>query len=252
MPVVSLPDGRRVRFPDSMPREEIHAWIMQRFPDAAHHLDMLGQIEKGVGQGITSSVMDISNAWGLANYLPSIPFLSGELPGLPQHALEARRQAMKEAEKFADEPSEGGWQSAGKFAGGTLPYLALGPTGALGDVLAAGGRGIGRNLHHVAAEAAHLVGHKIGLPRILTRGVAEWLRNHPGLMQVGQAVAPAIGRGTGAVGQAIESRMGPGAGGIRAYMREPKRGEPEPKPEPKSETKSDLEDVKYVKYGKKD
>lgn len=33
MPIVRVPDGRQVRFPDNMPREQIKAFIMEKFPE---------------------------------------------------------------------------------------------------------------------------------------------------------------------------------------------------------------------------
>src|SRR5690554_7522441 len=35
MPIVKMPDGTQVRFPDDMPREQIRDMIASKFPDAA-------------------------------------------------------------------------------------------------------------------------------------------------------------------------------------------------------------------------
>ena len=37
MPVVTMPDGTRVFFPDDMPREQIQAMILKKFPDVGGH-----------------------------------------------------------------------------------------------------------------------------------------------------------------------------------------------------------------------
>lgn len=225
MPTLRMPDGRLVNFPDDMPREQIRQMILKKYPDAPGHQGMIGQFVRGVGQGITSGVKDI------ASVLPQVPFLSGELPGLPEHAKQARRKAEGEAEKFANEPSEGISQSIGKFLGGAVPYGAIGPTGlpalAAQKVGSATAGAAVSALPFAVKTAVHAAGHKFGIPRTLTKVIADYIHNHPAVAAAAQAVKPTAsnvgGKVTGGIGQLIESRGVPLAGGIRAEEREPER-----------------------------
>lgn len=233
MPVVSLPNGDRVRFPDNMAKEEIHSWIVQRFPDAPTHRDMVGQLARGLDQGAAGALLDISRM------LPKVPFLSGELPGLPEYARQARQQAMKETEKFANEPSEGGAQGVGRTIGGALPYMAGGPVGVLGGGLRAGLEGVARNAPTVARAGTHALGHVLGVPpwlKWLTRAAADWAGKHPGVAAAGAKVAPTAGKIGEGVGNLIESRGIPlaysaGREGYREPVREPPHEPPTPKRE---------------------
>lgn len=234
--IVRMPNGDRVGFPDDMSRDEIHFFIMKKFPEAPGHQGTAGQVARGVGQGIAGSVMDIAGA------LPPVPFLSGELPGLPEYARQARQKATQEAEKFTNEPSEGGWQTAGKIGGGALPYLAIGPTGLPGLVAKTAGEGAAGALPYALSAAIHAVGHKFGLPRTLTKIVSDFARNHPVITAAAQGVKPTAGKIAGSIGQTIESRGIPLAGGIRETLREPERSPASPpKPKPKGSYKGDRE-----------
>lgn len=250
MPNLTMPDGSRVKFPDNMTNDEITFLIRKKYPDAQMHRGLIGQLWRGGEQGVASTALDISSGFGLNQYLPSIPFLGGELPGLPQYARQAREQAMQETKKFANEPSEGPAQSIGKVAGGTAPYLLMGPTGLVADAFEAGSGVVGRNLHHIAAEAVHLLGHKLGAPRWVTAPIANWVRS--GLANVAAQAGPtAMARGAGAVGQAIESRVAPLAvGGGHAYIREPSRERPEPKSAKSREPERQKPEEGYVYYSR--
>ena len=223
MPVVSLPNGDRIRFPDNMPKEEIHQWIVERFPDAPTHRDMVGQLARGLDQGATGALLDISAM------LPKTGLLGGELPGLPEYAKQARRQAMKEAEKFANEPSEGGAQDVGRVAGGALPYMVGGPLGVTGKALRGGLEAAASAVPLAAHAGTHAVGHYFGIPGWLRRAAAHWVANHPGVAALGPKIKPAMGAGGEAIGNFLESRGAPIVGSaIREQYREPVQEPPQP------------------------
>lgn len=232
MPVVSLPNGDRIRFPDNMPKEEIHQWIVERFPTAPEHRDIVGQLARGLDQGAAGALLDISAM------LPKTGILGGELPGLPEYARQARRQAMKETEKFANEPSEGDAQGLGRVVGGALPYMTAGPAGIVGGGLKAGMEATARATPTIARMGAHGLGHVLGVPpwlKWLTRAAADWAGNHPGVAAAGAKMAPGAGRLGEMVGNAIESRAVPlaystGRESYREPVKEPPR-EPAPKRE---------------------
>lgn len=231
MPVISLPNGDRVRFPDNMPKEEIHQWIVERFPTAPEHRDMVGQLARGLDQGAAGALLDISAM------LPKVPFLSGELPGLPEYAKQARRQAMKEAEKFANEPSEGGAQDIGRVVGGALPFMAAGPAGIVGGGLKTGLEAVARNAPTVGRAATHGLGYVLGVPpwlKGLQKVAADWIGSHPGVAAAGAKIAPGAGKVGESIGNFLESRAAPLAysaarEGYREPVHEPPR-EPSPPP----------------------
>lgn len=232
MPVVSLPNGDRVRFPDNMPKEQIHQWIVERFPTAPEHRDIVGQLARGLDQGAAGAALDISAM------LPKTGILGGELPGLPEYARQARRQAMKETEKFANEPSEGGAQDLGRVVGGALPYMAVGPVGIVGGGLRTGLEATARAAPTIARAGTHVLGHVLGVPpwlRWLTKAAADWAATHPSVAAMGAKIAPGAGRLGEMVGNAIESRAIPlaystGRESYREPVKEPPR-EPAPKRE---------------------
>ena len=49
MPIVRMPDGQKIRFPDNMSREEIRGMILQKFPDA---FERQKQQYNGLRQGL--------------------------------------------------------------------------------------------------------------------------------------------------------------------------------------------------------
>lgn len=233
MPVVSLPNGDRIRFPDNMPKEEIHQWIVERFPDAPTHRDMVGQLARGLDQGATGALLDISAM------LPKTGLLGGELPGLPEYAKQARRQAMKEAEKFANEPSEGGAQDLGRTVGGALPYMVGGPIGFAGKGLGATLEATAKAAPTVARVGGHALGHVLGVPpwlKWLQKAAIDWASSHPSVAAAGAKIAPGAGKMGEMIGNSIESRAVPLTysairEGYREPVQEPPREPPASKPE---------------------
>jgi hypothetical protein len=217
-----MPDGVLVDFPDDMPKGKIRDLIKKKFPDAAGHYDLAGQVGKGIAQGAASSIMDVESI------LPKVPFLSGELPGLPESALKARRGATREAEKFVNEPSEGMAQSTGKFVGGTLPYALAGPTGLAGLAMQGAGKATIGAVPFAIHAAVHILGHKLRVPHALRTVVSDFIRSHPAVINAMQQARPVAGAIGGAIGQSAESRALPAAAGIRATTREPEAPNEQP------------------------
>jgi hypothetical protein len=121
MPVVKMPNGDLVEFPNDMPREQIKAQILKWFPDAGKGaaekpaskeaaepqestLQWAGRQALGFGKGVAQKLG--STVAGLGEVLPG-----GNLPGLPERAVKAREQAKSELKEFTDAPSESWAQS---------------------------------------------------------------------------------------------------------------------------------------------
>lgn len=58
MPIVKMPDGTQVRFPDNMPAEEIRGMIQSRFPDAGKQFNPIEAAQGGLMQGMTFGFND--------------------------------------------------------------------------------------------------------------------------------------------------------------------------------------------------
>jgi len=159
MPVVKMPNGDLVEFPNDMPREQIKAQILKWFPDAAKGaaekpaskeaaepqestLQWAGRQALGFGKGVAQKLG--STVAGLGEVLPG-----GNLPGLPERAVKAREQAKSELKEFTDAPSESWAQSAGQVTGEVAPWFIPGP-GIVGKVGEAAGRGLTSLLPRVA------------------------------------------------------------------------------------------------------
>lgn len=115
MPVVQMPNGDRVQFPDTMPRDDIRAKILERFPDAmaptrenADRMEGLKEPEpKGsfldaVGQGMTLGFADEAVHYA----------------GFPETAATMRENAKAYAERRP-------WASLGGEVVGGLPLMAV-------------------------------------------------------------------------------------------------------------------------------
>ncbi len=49
MPIIEMPDGVQVQFPDEMPREQIKAMIDQRYPEAVAKLSQADPAQVPIG-----------------------------------------------------------------------------------------------------------------------------------------------------------------------------------------------------------
>ena len=175
MPIVRVPDGRQVRFPDDMPREQIKAFIMEKFPEkkpveplsADQVNQMKGQAKdllnnlgidanggiagsalKGFGKGVLGGAERVAAGatFGISDWV-------GDKLGT---GVKERRQELEElspAIKYANLGTElagGGLTSGGLFKGvskglGAIPkvgkaaqYLAPTVTGAVSGGLYSG------------------------------------------------------------------------------------------------------------------
>ena len=217
MPTLKMPDGRKVNFPDDMPREQIRSMILKKYPNAPEHQNELGQFVRGMGQGGIGAITDV------AGMLPQVPFLSGELPFLPESARQARKQATKEVEDIVNEPSEGPAQSFGKFVGGVTPFFATGGTGLLGLAGQKAAGGLAKAVPHVAGPLTHFLAHQIGLHPTLAKIIGEFVASHPAVANAAKAAKPAMETAGGMVGRSIENRVPGLVEGGRATLREPEK-----------------------------
>jgi hypothetical protein len=136
MPVVKAPDGRLVRFPDDMPREEIKGIISAKFPDA-YPTAAEPEETSLLGYGLETGKALLGGAAGLLESAAT-----GASFVLPEEAEQAARARIAEigggVQDFlaTDEAYEGTYTDLIKGVGSTLPFLAAAPFGAVG--LAAG------------------------------------------------------------------------------------------------------------------
>ena len=121
---VEMPNGDIVEFPDDMPKEQIRAMILKKFPDAARsagRYDFPGRVMQ-VGQDIVDLGHGAAQSGaGLVGGMEAI----GDLMGLPQGPGHAARR--EQLEKFAKAPSQSGAQSVGYWGAELAPWLIPGP-----------------------------------------------------------------------------------------------------------------------------
>lgn len=90
MPIVKMPDGVQVRFPDDMPREQIRDLIASKYPDAASGVNMPEAPAVGVAQDQTQTAqggMELKPTRSPVDYLRS--GLQGATFGLSDEAVAA-------------------------------------------------------------------------------------------------------------------------------------------------------------------
>ena len=124
---VEMPNGDIVEFPDDMPKEQIRAMILKKFPDAkkgaakGKGYDLPGRIAK-MGQDIVDVGHGaLQSGAGLVGGLEAV----GDLIGLPQGSRHAATR--EKLEKFAEAPSQSAAQSLGYGAAEAAPWLIPGP-----------------------------------------------------------------------------------------------------------------------------
>lgn len=69
MPIVRMPDGTQVRFPDDMPPEQIRDLIVSKFPDAAGSVDTRPRRDDLLSQGISGFHEGVGSLLSLPNSL---------------------------------------------------------------------------------------------------------------------------------------------------------------------------------------
>lgn len=149
MPVVAMPDGTPVNFPDTMPAEQIKSLIAQKFPAEVSKVGTGEALARGAAQGVTANFYDelrgLMEAGGLNPRDPAS--LSSLLKGAYQYftgdqgsvqrydqATARERQTAQEAETAHPYAS-----LAGNVAGAlALPVGAIGAAATLPGRVAAG------------------------------------------------------------------------------------------------------------------
>lgn len=139
MPVVRMPDGRLVRFPDEMPRSDISAFVAENYPDATTAMGVREpspplpsfelpepepQPELPEAPGFFGSIIPGARE-EIQSQLYGAAFL------LPEEAEQARRARLREGQEPppTEEPGIRGTLGAG--VGSTLPYLLGGGLAAI-------------------------------------------------------------------------------------------------------------------------
>jgi hypothetical protein len=145
MPIVRVPDGRLVQFPDDMPREEIRGIIDSKFAPERTIAGRAGEVFRGIPRGAVGLLE--TAAVGASALLPE---------DLETSARE-RIASIGEAAAAPFQPKPGYEDSIsaqfGEAAGSFVPFLAAGPFGLAGRVAATGlGAGAGAGTARERAE----------------------------------------------------------------------------------------------------
>jgi hypothetical protein len=152
MPVVRMPDGVLVNFPDDMPREEIKGLIASKFPELAasaapeEDTSLLGYVPE------TFKAIGAGGAGMIESALTGAAFL------LPEEQEQAARARIAEigggVQEFLapDEAYEGTYLDLMRGVGSTLPFLATGFLGAPG-LVAGAAMGVGAGAGEAAQRA---------------------------------------------------------------------------------------------------
>lgn len=167
MPIVKMPDGTQVRFPDEMPREQIRGMIASKFPDVAGGAQAQAQPESGgYGQQIFSGLLEgATGALGapvdLVNNFVVKPAVSGvnAVFGTDLKASETPlggSSGLRQGLAIAPQSDNGGEKFARRVAqsvgGAVVP--AAGTARTAGQAASALATGLGGGIGGAAAEAA--------------------------------------------------------------------------------------------------
>ena len=198
MPIVKMPDGVQVQFPDDMPKEQIKAMIASKFPEVAgvqnqNHYDM-GAVSAG-GDGIYSGLMfgydDEIGAGMVAPFKAAADYVRGDGfdIGRAYNNLQQRFDAGKAARREAHPVSSVAGELAGSMAlAGGAGKAGLTTAGRVGKGL------IGRMAGGAAEGAAY--------GALAGAGEAK-----PGSRGQGAAVGGILGAGIGGAAPAVGSAI---------------------------------------------
>lgn len=167
MPIVGMPDGTQVQFPDEMPADQIKGMIAQKFPDAVKpQMGYAEDIAKSAGSGLVKGVAGLAGLpsaigdviqWGERKLTGDTPEqYAARLAERKKHALlpdvlPSTEQVQSAIEKNVTGPLHEAQTTPGKFAeraGEFVPGALTGPGGMLRNALV---YGVGSGL---ASEAA--------------------------------------------------------------------------------------------------
>lgn len=163
MPIIGMPDGTQVEFPDDMPSERIRGLIASRFPDAVKSL----QPQQAPSRGPTT-VLDY-------------PSIYGEMNRESRDQVGRGIEQIKSGFNFATTPTPEGMSPADQAGAGPVTLakgvgnVALGGLGYVASPLAAGVRtlvgkpleeqlGVPKEYSEFAATMALPIPKRIGLP----------------------------------------------------------------------------------------
>lgn len=203
MPIVTMPNGDRVNFPDTMSREEIRAKILEKFPEADPNRGVLqkwGEVGTGMWHGLAQ---DMGSSGRVLSHLPR-----GALSALPgaEPAAQLIRSFGPAAERWGNQPLSSDYERTGQFIGrDVVPMLAPG--------------GVGSGLGRVAAEKAtagaipaatlYLMSH---FPHVMLPLLWKFPNLYSGLQDLAMRAAPMMGKAGSVAGHATE-RIGEGEAG---------------------------------------
>lgn len=162
MPVIGMPDGTQVQFPDDMPDEQIRGLISQKFPDAVK------SIQSQPKQQAATTLLDY-------------PRIYSEMVGESTGQIGRGVEQLKSGFQFATTPTPEGMSRADQAGAGPVNLVkgagnvALGSLGYVGAPIAAGLRtlvgnplqervGIPREYTEFAAGAALPIPRRISVP----------------------------------------------------------------------------------------
>lgn len=178
MPIVAMPDGAQVQFPDDMPKEQIRSLILQKFPDAGKAKDDHGLAERQKMSPVEKALSPIT--------------------GYGDTYLKMNKEAREQVSQGAGQVAEG----VSKAKVGSLDGLWDATKGA-GNVAAGA---VGFVASPINAAYRSVIGQPVedvtGIPREYTEFAAQLAT--PGIGFTGKVPAPSVAPGkTLAPGQEV-------------------------------------------------
>lgn len=219
MPIVKMPDGVQVQFPDNMPAEQIKGIIASKFPDAVprqpgRHLSY----EEGVAELAKEEQGGLSGKAGsfLTGALEGVPIAGPAILGLTKRGAAGLASAI-DGDSYADNLQRGQEASEGAKAAHPYTNMAGQVTGNVGALVPLGATGIGAralgitgpNLLARAGASALSSGAISGADTLARGGDAADAMASGGIgVGIGGAI-PLVGAGISAGAKAIGSKIAP-------------------------------------------
>ena len=206
MPIVAMPNGDQVQFPDDMPKEQIRSMILSKFPDAAKQAagapDDHGLAHRQTMTAAEKAVSPITE--------------------YPRNYEEMRKEAESQIGRGASQLYEGALNSGvmgdvGKFASG-LGNVGMGALGYVGSPISAAYRSvIGQPVEDVTGIPREYTefAAQLATPGIGLRELPEGAVNVPGYRPV-PGGSPAAAYSARTAGWNGTKRRGDGAGDAAA------------------------------------
>jgi hypothetical protein len=217
MPIVGMPDGTQVQFPDEMPADQIKGLIAQKFPDQVQKVQKeMGPVQAalhGAAQGLSANFSDELAGLHAASGIPggpgvspiSIPVGAARLayeyltqPGSATQGYEQARNAVRGANKAATEQQPIA-HTVGEVGGAVAVPLGGALNAATLPARMARGAAVG-----AASGAASGLGEGETVPQRVTKGVSGAVVGGA----LGGAGVPVIEKGAQAVGYLAQKPIG--------------------------------------------